>query len=372
MINLSVSAEYMMMMLHFMTWTLLLCGGLMWAERKGNPRERKILASTLLVSWAMMMIRVVLTYEEGIPESYPVLPIRNLYGGYWALLLVFFYPIEAVSSGWLKWKNVLLLFAPMIVITFMLTIIPFEFIELHSWSDVMSHISEANVWFRILMLFVIIIPYMILLLFVPYNWQKSSVDVKWIRRYTIGAQGISILYILFMLTGSLTVSFLHLLYCTLFFLYVIYQELYLRLLPANTRSVSAPVEEVILDVVEPKKTPEPDANGVWKKFECYMRVEKPWLSPDITVGDLAEAIGVSRSRLSAEISAQGDDSFYKIIARYRISEFCEMAKRGEVENVNEAMFAVGFRSRSTAYDRFKEQTGMTPAEYIKTIKTCGI
>lgn len=366
MIHLSAPAQYMMMMLHFMTWTLLLCGGLMWMERENNPKERKILALTFLLSGVIMMLRVASTYKDGIQESYQVLPIGNLYGGYLALLLVFFYPIEAISPGWLRWKNILLLFSPMIAITLILAVVPFEFRALHSWSDIMAHINEANVWFRLIVLFAIIVPYMLLLLFLPYNWRESSVDVKWICTYTIGIQGISVFYIWFMLTGSLTASFVHLLYCTLFLLYIVYQELHLRLFP-DVDKISMP--EI------PEQTPkEPVASfdSLMERFTHYMSAEQPWLSPDITIGEVAEVIGVSRSRLSAEISMRGDDSFHAIVARYRVEQFCKMARNGKIENVNEALFTVGFRSRSTAYDRFKEQTGMTPAEYVRTIKTGGV
>lgn len=84
-----------------------------------------------------------------------------------------------------------------------------------------------------LILLLCFIPYTILLLRIPYKWQQNSVDSKWIYKYVIGIQAIGLLFSTVVLTGSVPVSCIHLLYGMLFFLYITYQELYLRLLPAS-------------------------------------------------------------------------------------------------------------------------------------------
>lgn len=370
MINLSASAEYLSVVLHFMACTMLLCGLFIWLQRKENLHQRILLSITLFICGAGIMFRALATYKIGIPSSYPALSINELYAGLWEVSLLFLYPVETVNPGWLRRRGFLVLFMPILIISAILLLVPMEFRELHSYSDILAYIHEPNVWFRLIILFVFIIPLIMLLLCLPYNWRRSSVDAKWVRFYAVGMQGIGLFYLCFMLTGSVTMRAVHLTYCTLFFIYITYQELYLRLFPdtAKTSASGAPSEIPTVMYAEQNQHILPQ-EPLLERFTYYMSTEQPWRSPNLTVGDVAKAIGVSRTKLSTDISAEGNDSFHTLVARYRIAAFCEMVQRGEVENVNEALFAVGFRSRSTAYDRFKEQTGMTPADYIKTIKT---
>lgn len=51
---------------------------------------------------------------------------------------------------------------------------------------------------------------------IPHNWAGSSADNRWIRRYTVGTQGIAVLYLLSMLTGDMLVNALHIAYCMAF------------------------------------------------------------------------------------------------------------------------------------------------------------
>lgn len=360
--------QYMNIALSFVVCTFLLCGALVWTQRRASKKPRIFLAVCYLLSAIIMFIRLLMTYRQGIPAGYPVLPVLNLFGGLLFLLSFYLYPVEIVNPGWLTSRKVLLFFLLFIIATFVVSVIPLEFRELSSIAQVWEHITEPNVWLRILMLFACIIPSLILLL-IPYNCKKGSAGNKWIRTYTIGVQGISLLYILFMLTGSILVSALHLTYVVLFISWSAYRELYLRLIPTQRKCVA---ENSFSAVSLPEKSalvvpaPEQSApNPLWEKLSLQMDEEELWRNSDLTLGDLAKSLHTNRTTLSVVIQQQGYSGYTEFINRRRIEAFTEALNSRKSVNVQQLFYEVGFRSKSTALRNFRLYMGCTPGEYIQ-------
>lgn len=352
--------------LHFAICTLLLCGIVIWAQRGTNKKPRTYLAIFYVLSASMILIRLLLIYKQGISVSrYPILPASNLYGGLLIILFFFLYPIEVVSPGWFSPRRMLLLFLPLVIITLVLFIIPFDFRELSSIMQVWEHIAEPNVWFRVLMLFACIIPYSLTLLFIPYNWKRSRVDCRWIRTYTLGAQGISLLFILFMLTGSFLVSAVHITYYTVLLAWIAYQELYLRLTPA--------VVSVRADTADAVPSPEKSVllsrqvanNPLWERLTLQMDEKELWRTPDLTLENLSKNLYTNRTTLSALIQQQGYSGYTEFINRRRIEAFIEAVNGSKSINMQQLFYEAGFRSKSTALRNFRLYMGCTPGEYIQ-------
>lgn len=228
---------------HSAIGTMFLYGALLWWRRHENRKQRILLAVSLLICGACLLFHLLTTCKEGMPESFPVLPVHPIYEGGWILLLLLFYPAEAIRPGWLGWKNALLLSLPVTVLSVVAAAVPFEFRELHSCAEMLEYIGEPNVRFRLVTLSVFLLPYPVLRFCVPYRWQQSSVDAKWIRTYALGMQGVGVSYILFMGTGTPASGAIFLLCCTLFCVYAACQELHVRLfsndgqaLPEKTRN----------------------------------------------------------------------------------------------------------------------------------------
>ncbi len=197
------------MALHGAICTFLLSGILLWMRRREKDRSRIYLAVSLFSSGLLFLIRLLSAYA-GLPPVPVVLPIVNLSGGVLALLLLYLYPIEVISPGWLTFRKGILLFAPCWILGLLLASVPFRFRELYSFSDLVGHITEFNVWFRLAILVLCILPYCFMLFYIPYNYKRSSADYRWIFDYTVAIQGIGVFYILFMLTASSLVSVAHL------------------------------------------------------------------------------------------------------------------------------------------------------------------
>lgn len=319
-------------------------------------------------------LRVFVGYA-GRPLTYHVLPIANLYGGLIALMIYYLYPIEVIRPGWLNFKRGILFFAPWLLLSLFLACVHLHFRELTSFGDMIGHIGEFNVWFRLLIIVTGIIPYSIMLFYIPYNYKTSSADCRWISTYTVAIQGVGIFYTLFMLTGSMTVSIIHVTYCILFCLFITYQELFLRInVPVTPQKI--PVESLLpSDTPEPSEIPdrpeksiipeESKENPLWIQLNELIDREQLWRNPDTNITKLAVLLDTNRNKLTRIIQEKGYDGYKEFINRRRIDEFLKIADSDKYVNVLDTFFKVGFRSKATALRNFKEYTGMLPSEYLQ-------
>lgn len=232
---LPTTAVWMNLAEYGATGTMFLCAALLWCRRHENRKQRILQAAAFVMGGAWLLSHLLTTCKAGMPESYPLLPVLPLYGGCWFLLFLLLYPAEAIRPGWSGWRNAWLLFLPVIVLSVIPAVVPVEFRELHSYTELLEYIGEPNVWFRLLALSVFLLPYPVLRFCVPYHWRQSSVDAKWIRAYASAVQGVGVSYFLFMVTGTLVSCAIFLTCCTLFSVYAAYQELYVRLFPGDVQ-----------------------------------------------------------------------------------------------------------------------------------------
>ena len=356
-----IDKQLLTFVLHFTTCTIFLCGILLWLQRGTSNKPRRYLAVTALASALAFLLRV-LTTESGMPPQPIVLPVININLGFLALLLLYLYPIETISPGWLTWKRAFLLFLPWIFITLLLVMLPIQFRTLSSFAEIWKYAGEFNVWFRLFML-VIIVPYSFILFYVPHNWMKSSVSNKWIYFYTLGVAVIAVLFIIFMLTCSIKASIGHLVYWIFFILVVTYQELFLRIeVPAGRQEAPEPA---LVTTATTTAGDTPSSNPLLPKLHLLMDNEQLWRNPDLDLEELAARLKTNRTTLTQLLQQEGYSGYKEFINRRRINEFIKIADSGKLVNVQDTFFEVGFRSKMTALRYFRQYTGATPTEYIK-------
>ena len=109
----------------------------------------------------------------------------------------------------------------------------------------------------------------------------------------------------------------------------------------------------------------PGARDAVDGVEEYMRAERPYLDPHLNVGRLAEAVELAPRELSRAIGNSPDGSFYNFVNRFRVAEARQLLTDPEEARTSvEAIgLMAGFRSRSTFYEAFKRETGVTPARF---------
>lgn len=103
------------------------------------------------------------------------------------------------------------------------------------------------------------------------------------------------------------------------------------------------------------------------KVTDYMKNEKPFLMPALTLDKLAALINIQPRVLSMIINRQFNCNFFEFINCYRVEEAkCMLADSALCEkNMLDIMYDVGFNSKATFNTLFKKKVGMTPSEYRK-------
>ena len=163
-----------------------------------------------------------------------------------------------------------------------------------------------------------------------------------------------------------------------------------RLLASSASSISASTEEEIQQreqtVEHPEVISEQQSSAVEEKYktnrlteeECkelhkklvaYVEKEKPYINPDLKMGDLASALDTSSHSLSYLLNQYLNQSYYDFINEYRVTQFKKMVADSQYSRYTLTALAelCGFSSRASFFRSFKKSTGVTPNEYIRSI-----
>lgn len=369
----------------------LFCALLLWIKRNEGERARHFLVWSWLACAAIFMIRVVLQYSAHSDyATAEILPVASLLGGLTCVTVLLIYPIEVVSPHWLNAKRFLLVFSPTLLMVGTCGVMHgcgVEFRKLSTFEELARYWTEANVWIRFLLCAVIIV-YSFLIFYIPRNKMRSNTTIRWMRSYSIGLQGISILYFGINLFGLYPSGVFHITYFLFFTAYITYQELFLRLFITPQERLVAiisplqeekqgnePIEQSELEEALVELVPQIDSkiaellpeqtSLLWTQLESYMKNQEPWRDPNLTLAILADGVDSNRTTISTLIQKAGYEDFYTYVARYRIEAFCSAAREGRVSNIQDAFFEVGFRNRNTALNQFKKQMCITPSDYLR-------
>ncbi len=107
-----------------------------------------------------------------------------------------------------------------------------------------------------------------------------------------------------------------------------------------------------------------------EQIETYLANEKPYLNPEITLPEIAEAMGLPPNHLSQVINDKFGLNFFDLINKYRIEE---VKRRFEDDNYkNDKLLKIAFESgfnNKVSFNRyFKKLEGETPSTYRKKIE----
>jgi AraC-like DNA-binding protein len=101
----------------------------------------------------------------------------------------------------------------------------------------------------------------------------------------------------------------------------------------------------------------------------YLKNKKPYLNPDYSLQMMAEDLNISRHKLSEAINNGQKKNFYKLINEFRVEEVKEMLANSAFSHYSVLGIGLecGFNSKTSFNRIFKEETGLTPTEYKRTI-----
>ncbi|MDL2208182.1 helix-turn-helix domain-containing protein [Parabacteroides sp. OttesenSCG-928-O15] len=102
----------------------------------------------------------------------------------------------------------------------------------------------------------------------------------------------------------------------------------------------------------------------------YFEREKPYLDPELSLGDVAQALHTNKTYLSQLINGEFQMNFYTFVNQYRIQYAIDLIRSQQDSKPVTAQLIAdsGFKSRSVFYKLFRESTGYSPSDYIKQIK----
>ncbi len=104
-----------------------------------------------------------------------------------------------------------------------------------------------------------------------------------------------------------------------------------------------------------------------KRLLDLMEQEKVFADEDITLPMLADALGVSPHLLSEFLNTQMNRNFNRFVNDFRIREARNLLVEQPTRSILSIGMAVGFNSSSAFHLSFREETGLTPARFRKSV-----
>lgn len=118
------------------------------------------------------------------------------------------------------------------------------------------------------------------------------------------------------------------------------------------------------DTVEPVATPTEETSTIGSKLDKVMNVDHIYLDPDLTLIQLAKAIGSNRTHLSRYLNSELHVTFYDYINTARIDHAIALIEANtSKQSIADICSSSGFSSRTTFTKFFKLRTGVVPSKY---------
>lgn len=211
------------------------------------------------------------------------------------------------------------------------------------------------------------------------NYAGASMEsLNWLFQFTMALSGfyfIALVKNIFKFTQYPNISEGLKIGLLLFELLIIFWYLYKALNnPRLFRTIDSKLK-MVKDIISEEKNSEQlvinkkEQNEELLKLRKYMKDEKPFLDPSLTIQDVSAAIEIPVRDLSLLINHTLEQHFYDFVNTYRIENAMDILKDASKNKLTilEILYQVGFNSKSSFNTAFKKHTGNTPTVYRKTL-----
>lgn len=129
------------------------------------------------------------------------------------------------------------------------------------------------------------------------------------------------------------------------------------------------VDEIAQKKYESSNLRDGQKDAMIAKLLDYVDNEKPYLEPELTLGELAERVGIPAHYLSQVINEKIEQSFGDFINGYRVEKAKAMLTDDKYSHftIIATAYEAGFNSKTAFYEAFKKFTGTTPSKYRKSL-----
>ena len=135
-----------------------------------------------------------------------------------------------------------------------------------------------------------------------------------------------------------------------------------RRLKAKPQTIP-PVKNETEEIDKMDTKPDTSSDQLMQRICELMEDEKPYLSIDLKLTDVAAMLGTNRNVISSCINNQLKCSFSLFINSYRIKHAQELMHSQPDAKITEVWMASGFSSESSFFRAFKTITKLTPNEW---------
>lgn len=370
--------------------------------RSRDNRSRRILAGIMMTWGLFYVVRLIGMLMQNPDLNFIQIDVANvivLVSGNFYLIVLLLYPIEVIRPGWLSLKRTFLLLLPYLSVTMFYYIVLFFLGEkplaLHTMEQLMMHIGEFNVWYRLFMCLSIVV-YLAFLFRLTWHYKKlyqqwcrnnysndENLNVSWLRQYGIGVVLIGVAYFLVLFNGSTYTFIIHNITVQCFFCYTLYNGLF------QDNPYSNDFFSNTMDEAEACRTAELKEEQLFQGHTCFIDVDanesflkklplyrdeiaqwminkKPYLNPNFKLMDVTEILPLNRTYLSRVFNEGFGSSFSDVVCSYRIKEAEWMLLNRRDISVGQVGELCGFSSPSVFNRTFvQSHDGLTPNRYRK-------
>lgn len=117
---------------------------------------------------------------------------------------------------------------------------------------------------------------------------------------------------------------------------------------------------------------EAEQREVWLKLEACLKGNRVFADSELSLDKLAQLSGLNKYHISETLNSYAHKSFYQYINEYRIDfaldQMRHLQEKAIPVNVLSLAYDAGFKAKSSFNRYFKEITGVTPTEYMKSLQ----
>ena len=145
---------------------------------------------------------------------------------------------------------------------------------------------------------------------------------------------------------------------------------------AHTPIIAEPlhtaVPEIAAPVMRKPALSEEEQRQVWLALEERLKGEKLFADSELNLDKLAQLTGINKYHISETLNNYAHKSFYQYINEYRIDfalgQMRQLQEKAIPVHVLSLAYDAGFKAKSSFNRYFKEITGVTPTEYLKSLQ----
>jgi AraC-like DNA-binding protein len=108
-------------------------------------------------------------------------------------------------------------------------------------------------------------------------------------------------------------------------------------------------------------------DDIRQKLTVYFASKQPYLNPELSMGNLSEALGVPKYQITEVLNGAIGKNFFQFVNEYRVEAVKKMLVKKPHYSVEAIGYECGFNSKSSFYTVFKNITGFAPLQYKNQI-----